>query len=512
MIDGDGYLSIMSLHDSDSKCGPMCKEFILGKLGDGRGYDFFEKMLTEIYGDAISLDPFQPQELHLALTPSPNAMKVMWVTMSKLLKPFAEYKLASDGDDKGWTVATAIDYTYEVPKKWWATFTGRIYETDMTGLISGANYKYRVGGYDVVNATMRYSKEFTFNAAPLSNNANQEVTFGYMADHGTFELLGFATIDKMIKVYEELSIDIIHVAGDLSYAGLDSEFKPLNISKDDEFEHIWDLLFIQNEPIAAVMPWMINIGNHEEFYNFTAQTARYKMPQNDLGSNGNFWFSYDYGNVHTISLSSQHPLDAGSPQIDFLIKDLEAATANRESVPWIVLGFHKPLYCSIEGSPHFADQLEAILIQYDVDLTITGHMHGYERIHPVQNGIVTAYPTMNQDGIDVYYSTGKGPVHIMQGHAGAMQEEKFQQPQPDWSAFRMADGFVFQNKTSDSKFERLSKLKKYKDIRDSGSYDYKDTYGFGVATFANSTHMFYKTVPVTNSELGVDTFVIIKRI
>ena len=91
MIDSDGYLNIMSLHDSDSKCGPMCKEFILRKLGDGRGYDFFEKMLTEIYGDAISLDPFQPQELHLALTPSPNAMKVMWVTMSKLLKPFTRF-------------------------------------------------------------------------------------------------------------------------------------------------------------------------------------------------------------------------------------------------------------------------------------------------------------------------------------------------------------------------------------------------------------------------------------
>jgi len=511
MIDADGYDHIMSLHDNDSKCGPMCKKAILKKLGGGKGYDFFEKLLTEIYGDAISLDPFQPQEVHLAITPSPDAMKVMWVTMSKLLKPFAEYKLFTDSDDKDWTVATAIDYTYQVPKKWWATFTGLIYETDMTGLTPGAKYKYRVGGFDIVNNTMRYSKEFTFNAAPVPS-ANQKTTFAYLADHGTFELLGFATVNKMVATYEELDIDIVHVAGDLSYAGLDTEFSPLNITKDDEFSHIWDLLFIQNEPIAANMPWMINIGNHEEFYNFTAQSARYKMPQNDLGSTGNFWFSYDYGNVHVISLSSQHSLDAGSPQIEFLTKDLDAATANRGSVPWIVVGFHKPLYCSIEGSPHFADQLEAILIQYDVDLTITGHMHGYERIHPLQNSVVTCFPTKNADGVDTYYSTGKGPVHIMQCHAGGMQGEKFIQPQPDWSAFRMADGIVFQNKsTASTKYERISKVKEIKDLLDR-DFDYKDTYGFGLATFANSTHMYYKTVPVTDSDYGVDTFVIVKRV
>lgn len=37
----------------------------------------------------------------------------------------------------------------------------------------------------------------------------------------------------------------------------------LNISKEDEFEHVWDLLHIQNEPIAANVPWMVGNGNHE---------------------------------------------------------------------------------------------------------------------------------------------------------------------------------------------------------------------------------------------------------
>jgi len=38
------------------------------------------------------------------------------------------------------------------------------------------------------------------------------------------------------------------------------------------------------------------VGNHEKFYNWTAFTHRYHMPTGN-GGNGNFWFSYDYGNV-----------------------------------------------------------------------------------------------------------------------------------------------------------------------------------------------------------------------
>jgi len=55
--------------------------------------------------------------------------------------------------------------------------------------------------------------------------------------------------------------------------------------------------------------------------------------------------------------------------------------ANRATVPWIVLTIHKPIYCSADGSPHFANELEDLLIKYDVDLTIVGHMHLYEVIH-----------------------------------------------------------------------------------------------------------------------------------
>jgi hypothetical protein len=304
-IDVDGLKKLMQVFDSDSYCNQQCEVYLYSLVGDGQPYDFFEELFVKIYGEELAnvYDPYKPQEIHLSLTPLPSAMKVMWATWGELGKPFAQYQLLSDSKGDDWTTATsvsAINYTYTVPQYWWPIFNGQIFETDMTGLIPNEQYRYRVGGYDSVNATTRYSDEFIFKAAPISNDPNRRTTIATAADHGTFELFGFATVNKMVQVKDDLNIDLVHVAGDLSYAGIDSDMPYLNITKDDEFEHIWDLLAIQNQPIASVMPWMVSNGNHEAFYNWTAFTNRYKMPQNDLGSTSGFWYSYDYGNVHTL--------------------------------------------------------------------------------------------------------------------------------------------------------------------------------------------------------------------
>lgn len=192
-------------------------------------------------------------------------MKVQWVTMDNLEKPFAQYKHEQESDWKAAKIASAVNYTYEVEQKWWPIFTGVIYETDMTDLVEGRRYSYRVGGWDSVNKTVRYSDEFSFKAPPQSVNPNRKTVVTTLADHGTFMLFGFLTIDKLVKLLADEQtandMDFVFVAGDLSYAGLSSEFKPLNITSEDEFEHIWDLLFIQNQPVAAKYPWMVGDGS-----------------------------------------------------------------------------------------------------------------------------------------------------------------------------------------------------------------------------------------------------------
>lgn len=413
----------------------------------------------------------------------------------------------------------------------------------MDGLKADHRYKYRVGGWDSANNTMRFSDVFEFKAAPESNNPNRPTRIAAIADHGTFMLLGFATINKMVELKEKLGIEMVFAAGDLSYAGLSSAMPRLNISKEDEFEHVWDLLHIQNQPIAATMPWMVGPGNHERFYNWSAFTNRYRMPSNpSLGSDGNFWYSFDYGNAHWISISSEHDLTAGSPQITFLEAALQAAVANRANVPWIILSLHKPLYCSCEGTPGgYADKLEAYVLEYDVDLVITGHLHGYERVHPVKAGEVTVYPvkgtTLETRRTDMYYSLGKGPVHIMTGNSGGMQVERWNQPAPAWSGLRMSNGYIVPNRTDDKMFDPSSEsymtLNGMKvDISDASTqtaeqirdfpmqqppqmdhFNYTDTYGFGVITFWNATHLHYQTYADSNTDTTrcADEFWVVKE-
>lgn len=272
---------------------------------------------------------------------------------------------------------------------------------------------------------------------------------------------------------------------------------------------MWDLLAIQNEAVAANYPWLVGAGNHDSFYDWAAFQNKFKMPQSP-DSNKNYWYDFEYGNIRWISGSSEHDISEGSVQQLWLIDALERAVANRETVPWIIYTQHKPLYCSnSDSSLHtgWSDDLDDILLQYDVDLVIQGHWHCYERVHPVTHGNVNVYPTkVGRLGseVDYYYSEGKGPVQVVQGNSGAMQFETWHQPQPIWSAVRFADGI------------------KPKNISDSNSIidtegiilprsNYTDTFGFGVITAFNKTHLRYDATPVTDGKIGTDTFWIVKR-
>ena len=103
------------------------------------------------------------------------------------------------------------------------------------------------------------------------------------------------------------------------------------------------------------------------------------MPSTSSQGRENFWYSYDYGNVHWISISSEHSMTEDSEQMQWLMNDVVLASKNRQNVPWIVLSMHRPIYCSSFNSfkdtrpgSKYQTALEPLLLEYDVDLTITG--------------------------------------------------------------------------------------------------------------------------------------------
>ncbi|RYH00533.1 hypothetical protein EON65_49215, partial [archaeon] len=127
-VDVEGIVQLMHLMDGNPKYNKAALQFIANKLGQrSLSFDVFEKVIEAIYGDQISEDPFQPQEVHIALGNDINTMKVQWVTMSTLQNPIVEY--TTDVNCATWSdahTASATSYTYTVPQKWWPVFNGMI--------------------------------------------------------------------------------------------------------------------------------------------------------------------------------------------------------------------------------------------------------------------------------------------------------------------------------------------------------------------------------------------------
>ena len=55
-------------------------------------------------------------------------------------------------------------------------------------------------------------------------------------------------------------------------------------------------------------------------------------------------YSYDYGMVHMIMLSTEHDYRPGSPQYQWLENDLKSV--DRSKTPFVMIGGHRPMYCS----------------------------------------------------------------------------------------------------------------------------------------------------------------------
>ena len=55
-------------------------------------------------------------------------------------------------------------------------------------------------------------------------------------------------------------------------------------------------------------------------------------------------YSYDYGMVHMVMLSTEHDYRPGSVQYQWLENDLKSV--DRSKTPFVMVGGHRPMYCS----------------------------------------------------------------------------------------------------------------------------------------------------------------------
>jgi hypothetical protein len=307
---------------------------------------------------------------------------------------------------------------------------GMLHTIELDHLLPNTEYKYQVG-LRQNDTVLLWSDEYTFRTPPKEgDDSTHPVSYVVYGDQGCPHLGwkgGQEWLEAMLE--RETNLTSVHHFGDISYARGAS--------------HVWDAWSQMVQPLTARVPLMVAIGNHEydhtdgggpgkdpsgvetkhgfmpEWGNFGEDSGgecgvptakRFQMPGSTL-SNGVFWYSFDYGIVHTIVISSEHDLSQGSPQYKFLEHDL--STVNRTITPWVVVESHRPLY-EAEGSGTWwpnnlvgqamRDEFEDLLVAHQVDLVLSGHYHEYQR---------------TCDGLYKGQCDKGGPIHITVGSAGA---------------------------------------------------------------------------------------------
>jgi len=92
------------------------------------------------------------------------------------------------------------------------------------------------------------------------------------------------------------------------------------------------------QPINSITK--INIGNHED-----EDSEGYSSYISHFGLS-NPYYSYDINNVHILTMDSDRTsYSSGSPQYNFVINDLQAASQN-PNIKWIIVNIHKQMYTS----------------------------------------------------------------------------------------------------------------------------------------------------------------------
>lgn len=392
-----------------------------------------------------------PKHGHVALTTRVDAMAVMFNSASKRT-PMVQFGLepesltrAATGTSTTYSASDMCDFPANVTGQAWFRDPGFMHTVILTELALGSRYYYRFG-----NDVDGWSAVYSFKARPDPRTKRTTHFLAY-ADMGIDSAP--AATSTAVRAFQEVVTgaydDFLLHFGDVSYA------------RGQAF--MWDAFFHLIEPYATRVPYMVSIGNHEYDYmaggahdpsgavdSATGRMAFHPDWANYGGDSsgecsvpmfhrwhapatgrGIYWYSFDYGGVHVVQLSSEHDWTPGSEQFAWLERDLKSV--DRAQSPWIVLTAHRMMYTTQLGevpdynvSLHMRDALEDLLWTYKVNVMLVGHQHSYERSCAVRAGKCT--------------SDGVGPVHIVVGSAGAaLETEGFSSDLGEWSVSHIND-------------------------------------------------------------------------
>ena len=148
----------------------------------------------------------------------------------------------------------------------------------------------------------------------------------------------------------------------------------------DSTYSMWKNEFFRTAELAtsSYIPFFNTPGNHEGWNQNTK--AFTQAPASASGAQD--YYSFDYGDVHFVSIDNEGSYSVGSTQYNFVRDDL-AATKKQ----WKIVFYHQPAYCSGgHGENAGMKTMSAnLFVPNKVDLVFNGHSHFYQ--HNLVSGI-----------------------------------------------------------------------------------------------------------------------------
>jgi hypothetical protein len=325
-------------------------------------------------------------------------------------------------------IATNSKVQYGTSLSYGATATDAAVTTEhivtLTGLTPGTRYFYSIGS--ATQAIQGDAKNNFYSAPVVGSTAPVRIWgIGDFGNGSTTQL----NVRNAFQTYAGTTPTNLWVwLGDDAYdLGTDAEFQSKVFAKyPDQFKSI---------------PLFPSPGNHDYAqagYKSTSSLTTnfpyfsiFSVPQNGesggVASNTPKYYSYNYGNIHFISLDSYGALNnPGSPMYTWLNNDLAANTQR-----WTIAYFHHPPYT--KGSHNSDTAVESkdirtniipLLESYHVDVVLSGHSHDNERSYLIKGhyGIASTFtPAMKvSTATNNFIKTPPydGTVYVVCGTAG----------------------------------------------------------------------------------------------
>ncbi len=312
------------------------------------------------------------------------------------------------------------------------------HEIKISNLKPNTKYYYSIGTKDQI---LTSSVEQFVKTAP-SVGSKQPIRIWALGDFGSGTKNQMEVLSAAKNFMGTKKPDVWIWLGDNAYEN----------GKDEEYQkNVFDIYqkdFLQQ---TALYP---SPGNHDYAGKHDSTIPSYfkifNLPINGeaggVPSGTEAYYSFDYGNVHLISLNTEDQHQDGTfvysgkgAQFEWLEKDLKA-----NKLPWIIVYFHKPPYT--KGSHDSDKENDLILMRqnvtnlfqkYKVDIVIAGHSHVYERTYPIKNHTGTNSTFEPREHIDsksskhTNYNVGKegqGVIYIVCGSGGKVGGQKIDYP------------------------------------------------------------------------------------